>query len=203
MSDRSRAMSHFVIDDRYRQDVLRYRWRPNGVGYACTRVNGHIVTLHRYVWGLAHDRDVPAMLDHINGDKLDCRIQNLRPATGSLNCRSRVRSNGGRLPEGVQPKPGPLPYFAHICLWRCTLYLGSFADVWSASAAYEKARRIMLAIEAERAKNWIGQPVPPPTSSDAKKSWNKGWRKILGSDGELSAIRDGVDFANSFVLEAA
>ena len=195
-------MSVFLIDDRYRKDVLRYRWATNGVGYACSRVNGRTVTLHRYVWGLAHDGDVPAMLDHVNGDKLDCRVANLRPATGSLNCRSRVRSNGGRLPEGVQPKPGPLPYFSHICLWTCTLYLGSFADVESASAAYEKARRIMLAIEAERAKNWIGQPVPPPPRSDAKKSWNQGWRKLLANHDELSAIRDGVEFANSFVREA-
>jgi hypothetical protein len=195
-------MSDFIIDQRYHEEVLRYRWRMNGVGYACSRVGGRMVTLHRYVWGLSHDGDVPAMLDHINGDKLDCRIENLRPATGSLNCRSRVRSNGGRLPEGVQPKPGPLPYFSHICLWRCTLYIGSFEDVESASAAYEKARRIMLAVEAQRAKNWIGQPVPPPPRSHAKKAWNRGWREIFGSHDEPSAICHGVEFANSFVQEA-
>jgi hypothetical protein len=195
-------MSVFVIDERYQEEVLRYCWSLNGEGYVCSKVGGRRVTLHRYVWSFAHNGDVPAMLDHINGDKLDCRIENLRPATGSLNCRSRLRSSGGRLPEGVQPKPGPLPYFAHICLWRCTLYLGSFADIEAASAAYEKARRIMLAVEAERAKNCIGQPMPPPPRSAAKKSWNQGWRGIFASHDEPRAISRGVRFANSFVQEA-
>lgn len=192
-------MSAFIVDDRFREDVLRYRWRPNGVGYACSRVGGRMFTLHRYVWGLAHDGKVPSMLDHINGDKLDCRIQNLRPATGSLNCRSRVRSSGGRMPEGVQPKPGPLPYFSHICLWRATLYLGSFSDVQSASAAYENARQIVLAIEARRAVSSAGQPLPPQSRTEQKKFWNRRWRAILKSEDFDAAVSDGVALADSFV----
>lgn len=195
-------MSDFIVDKQFLHDVLRHRWRRNGVGYLCGRVNGRLVTLHRYVWGLAHDGKVPAMLDHINGDKADCRIGNLRPATGSLNCRSRVRSNGGRLPEGVQPKPGSLPFVSHICLWRATLYLGSFGDVQAASAAYEKARQIILAIEARRATNWRGQPVPPPARSAEKRAWNDGWRLILTSSQFEAAVEDGVAFADSFVRDA-
>jgi hypothetical protein len=195
-------VSDFSIDNIFRHQVLMHSWRLNGAGYVCGRVSGRMITLHRYVWGLAYRGQVPDMLDHINGDKRDCRIDNLRPATGSLNCRSRVRSSGGRLPEGVQPKPGRLPYFAHICLWRSTLYLGSFADVQSASTAYETARRIILAVEAERAKNCIGQPVPPTAKTELKKKWNQGWREIFQGGDEPSAIALGVAFANSFVHEA-
>jgi hypothetical protein len=192
-------MSELIVDDQFLADVLKHRWTHNGVGYLSTKVNGRTVTLHRYVWGLAHGGQVPAMLDHINGNKNDCRIVNLRPATGSLNCRSRVRSNGGRLPEGVQPKPGRLPFFTHICLWRATLYLGSFSDLEAASAAYEKARRIILAIEAQRAVKWIGQPIAPPARTALKKAWNDGWRAILLSDDFDAAVQDGVAFADSFV----
>ncbi len=192
-------MSDFLVDDRLSREVLRHCWHRNSVGYFCSMVGGRTVSLHRYVWGLANAGSVPAMLDHINGDKSDCRLSNLRPATGSLNCRSRLRSNGGRLPEGVQPKPGRLPFFAHICLWRATLYLGSFPDALSASDAYEKARRIVLAIEARRAIKWRGQPVPPAAKTEAKKTWNGTWRSLLKSDDFDSAVADGVVFAESFV----
>jgi hypothetical protein len=197
-------MSEMLVDDLFAGEVSRLRWHRNGAGYMCGFVNGRQVLLHRYVWALANDGNVPRMLDHINGNKLDNRIANLRPATGSLNCRSRLRSNGGRLPEGVQPKPGKNPFFAHICLWRATLYLGSFADAETASASYEKARRIMLACEAKRAEAGDEmQPVPPAARSSLKRRWNKGWRAILTSDDFQKAVDLACKFAREFVPGSA
>ena len=193
-------MSDMMVDGVFAEEVSRFRWYCNGAGYLCGRVNGRQVTLHRYVWALANDGAAPRMLDHINGNKLDNRIANLRPATGSLNCRSRLRSNGGRLPEGVQPKLGKHPFFSHICLWRATLYLGSFADVETASASYEKARRIILACEAKRAAAGDEmQPVPPAARSSLKREWNKGWRAILASDDFEKAVGLACAFAAEFV----
>lgn len=192
-------MSELLVDESFAEDVSRFRWHKNGAGYFCGRVNGKQVTLHRFVWSLANGGHVPRMLDHINGDKADNRIANLRPATGSLNCRSRLRSNGGRLPEGVQPKPGSKPFFSHICLWRATLYLGSFVDAERASESYEKARRIMLACEARRAQaGEFAQPVPPLARSELKRRWNKGWRSILSSDDFENAVDRAQKFAREF-----
>jgi hypothetical protein len=192
-------VSELLVDDRLAAEVLRFRWHINGVGYLCSRVNGRQVTLHRFVWSLANGGHVPRMLDHINGNKVDNRLANLRPATGSLNCRSRLRSNGGRLPEGVQPKSGTKPFFAHICLWRATLYLGSFTDVQRASASYEKARQIILACEARRAQaGECVQPVPPAARSELKRRWNKGWRSILSADDFEAAVDRAQQFAREF-----
>jgi len=196
-------MSDLLVDDDLLPAVSAVRWRPNGVGYLYGVVDGKRVSMHRYVWSLSHEGSVPRMIDHINGNKLDNRLCNLRPATGSLNCRSRLRSNGGRLPEGVQPKPGPKPFFAHISLWRATLYLGSFYDVESASESYEKARRIILACEARRAeKGEPTQPVPPPAKSSLKRQWNKGWRAIFAGDEFWQAVEMACKFAGQFVPES-
>jgi len=42
---------------------------------------------HRVVWFLNYG-SVPDVLDHIDGDKLNNRVENLRPATNSLNSRN-------------------------------------------------------------------------------------------------------------------
>tara|TARA_R110002074_G_scaffold200551_1_gene368455 strand:- start:142 stop:696 length:555 start_codon:yes stop_codon:yes gene_type:complete len=44
---------------------------------------------HRVVWFLNYG-SVPKMLDHIDGDKLNNRVENLRPATTGLNSRNRL-----------------------------------------------------------------------------------------------------------------
>ena len=197
-------MSELLVDDRFASTVARFRWRKSKDGYLCSCVNGRKLTLHRYVWSLANGGKVPRMLDHINGNKSDNRLANLRPATGSLNCRSRVRSNGGRLPEGVQPKPGSKPFFSHICLWRATLYLGSFVDIETASSAYEKARRIILACEARRAlEGDCMQPLPPAAGSALKSKWNRGWRAILNSDDFESAVERAIKFASEFTEQCS
>ena len=196
-------MSGLLVDDDLLAAISVVRWRPNGGGYLCGVVDGKLVAMHRYVWSLSHEGSVPRMIDHLNGNKLDNRICNLRPATGSLNCRSRPRSNGGRLPEGVQPKPGPKQFFAHICLWRATLYLGSFYDLESASESYEKARRIILACEARRAEaGEPSQPEPPPAKSSLKRQWNKGWRAIFAGDDFGHAVDLACKFAGQFVPES-
>jgi hypothetical protein len=197
-------MSELMVDEQFLNEVTRFGWRKNGIGYLCGQADGKNVYLHRYVWGLAHEGLVPRMLDHINGNKLDNRIANLRPATGSLNCRSRVRSGGGRLPEGVQPKPGPKPYFAHICLWRATLYLGSFRTVEQASSAYETARRIILACEARRALSGEPlQPVPPPARSQLKRFWNVQWRCIFACGDFDAAVDSAIQLASDFTKPRA
>lgn len=55
-----------------------------GPGYWGTCAGGEAYTMHRVVWELTHGT-TPEQVDHINGDKLDNRPDNLRAATNTEN----------------------------------------------------------------------------------------------------------------------
>ena len=65
----------------------------NGQGYLLldARVDGnrHVIKLHQLVWVLVYGR-FPSMIDHINGNEKDNRIENLREVTRSENDMNRV-----------------------------------------------------------------------------------------------------------------
>lgn len=104
-------------------------------GYLLLRVCGGSHYVHRLVWLWFRGEMPVAQLDHINRDKLDNRIENLRPATGSLNCANRQM--GGNLPAGVRFRKGG--WEAAIGVGRKRLYLGRFKHQDDAATAYREA----------------------------------------------------------------
>ena len=52
----------------------------------------HNYRAHRIVWFLNYG-EVPSMLDHINGNRVDNRIENLRPTTNALNLKNQKPSD--------------------------------------------------------------------------------------------------------------
>lgn len=63
--------------------------RKNNRGYIDVRVFGKRHLLHRVVWYL-HYGCWPDRIDHINGNKEDNRIENLRECTQQQNCFNRA-----------------------------------------------------------------------------------------------------------------
>lgn len=57
-------------------------------GYRCVCISYRKYMAHRLIW-IMHGNDPVEMLDHINGDQLDNRIENLRAATNSQNQRNQ------------------------------------------------------------------------------------------------------------------
>jgi hypothetical protein len=96
------------------------------------------------------------MLDHINEDKQDNRLCNLRPANGSLNMhnRSRFRKKSD-LPMGVTYEKTDSrgsfhknPYRARIRAYGAMKPLGRYATAEEAAAAYREAKEVILEFEA-------------------------------------------------------
>ena len=76
-------------------------------GYYLTGVNGVLLLNHRIVWFLETGEQPPEFLDHVNGDKQDNRIENLRPATKRENAYNRgARSDNTSGLKGVHLSEG-------------------------------------------------------------------------------------------------
>ncbi len=107
-------------------------------GYLQVKVSGSSYLIHRIVWEM-HNGDIPAgfFIDHIDRDRANNRIENLRLATPSQNRHYGVskKSKHG-LPRGV--KPCGNSFQARIEHKGKRLYLGSYKTPEEASEAYRK-----------------------------------------------------------------
>jgi hypothetical protein len=114
----------------------------DNVGYRRIKFFRTRYQAHRLVWMFHHGSLPAGMLDHINQDRADNRIENLREVTASQNCKNRkkeTRTASGR--RGVS-------YFARDRLWVANVninkkqtYLGSFKTREEAIAAREAAEK--------------------------------------------------------------
>ena len=109
-------------------------------GYLVAQVNKKQYLLHRLVWLYFHGKFPEKNVDHINGDKQDNRIENLRLADYSQNGGNRKASKNNLTGlKGVHvQKTG---FVAMIMKDGKNRYLGMFKSAVEAKAAYDKAAK--------------------------------------------------------------
>jgi hypothetical protein len=108
---------------------------PNGRIYVQADGKKHLV--HRVIW-FFHHNEVPEFLDHIDGNPLNNRIENLRPATKAQNAMNRkVRADSLTGVKGIMKKGKK--FGASIYLNNKPVYLGTFETAELAKAAYAQA----------------------------------------------------------------
>lgn len=117
---------------------------PKGDGYRVIMVSRRRYAAHRLAWLYVHGEMPPGNLDHINGDRDDNRIVNLRLATPSQNAMNRkMRSDNATGYRGVYREVQSGKYRAAIGVNRKILQLGRFDTPEEAFAAYcAKAREL-------------------------------------------------------------
>lgn len=101
------------------------------------------VLAHRVAWMLHFREQPPEQIDHINRQRSDNRIANLRPATPAENARHRGPIRNAKY-KGVAFDPSSRtkkPWRAYIHLRKRRIYIGRYETAELALEAYKVAAR--------------------------------------------------------------
>lgn len=112
-------------------------------GYVKICLLGKHRSAHRLAWMYVHKHYPTSSIDHVNGNKSDNRICNLRMATGRQNSENRVgptkHNSTGFL--GVTWSKEKLKFVAKIVVCGKSKHLGTFDSPKIAHEAYLVAKR--------------------------------------------------------------
>lgn len=109
-------------------------------GYKRVRIEGKQYLVHRLIF-LMHYGYMPGIVDHINRNKLDNRIENLRAASRNENARNRkLHTNNTSGVKGVSWRKDVSKWVANISYENKQYHLGYFEDLELAELVVSEAR---------------------------------------------------------------
>lgn len=115
---------------------------PSVNGYVDIRVDGTLLKAHRLAWFYVHREWPPNDIDHINRDRTDNRLCNLRLATRSQNNMNRRQLDANRSGyRGVSFCKNTNKWVVRIRRDGRYDYLGLYATPEEASKVYDAAAR--------------------------------------------------------------
>lgn len=127
-----------LVDDADFAWLNRWKWYCNEAGYAARnldQVTPHtILLMHRVIL----DAQPGELVDHINGDTLDNRRENLRLVDGYQNQHNR-RATQGRPYKGVSWYKRKSKWQARIQAYGRSYHLGYYKDPLEAALVYDAA----------------------------------------------------------------
>lgn len=140
-----RDVSYFSSQTQYKTWNKRFAHKEaftadGGIGYRQGAVLGVMLKAHRVCWALYYGEWPKKHIDHVNHNRGDNRISNLRSVTISENCRNRSLPKNncsghiGISREGRKWK-------ARLKMNRVDYYLGSFDTIEDAICARKKAEK--------------------------------------------------------------
>ncbi len=111
----------------------------NSCGYLLFRVNTKKYRAHRMAWLYVYGANPKNEIDHINGDKLDNRIENLRDITSMENSRNRTTSINKFGVVGLSWCKKTKKFYSRITIKRKTECLGYYFSMFDAICARKSA----------------------------------------------------------------
>jgi hypothetical protein len=109
-------------------------------GYCQVGFNGRMIKYHVIIWILSTGKDIPEGMDidHINGNEIDNRIENLRLVTRRQNQQNRKTHRAGRL-VGASYRKGHNDWKSQIEIDKTCITIGYYKTEQEAHEAYKIA----------------------------------------------------------------
>jgi hypothetical protein len=130
-----------LYSEQHHKIISPFSWSFNGRGYAVAYnpATQRPISMHRLILGLSYGDKM--ICDHVNGNRLDNRIENLRLCTMKGNCRNRKSHPGSTSKFKGVTKLKWGRFQAVICADYKHHYLGVFATEEEAARAYDIAAK--------------------------------------------------------------
>ncbi len=109
-------------------------------GYVCIKIDKKIYKSHRLIY-LYHHGNLPTFIDHIDGNKSNNKIENLRSATNSENVKNaKLRKDNSSGIKGVNWHKVTKKWAVQISVNGQKKHIGIFDDLELASLVAQEAR---------------------------------------------------------------
>ena len=122
-----------LIDSNKVQEISAYKWHISK-NYACAHIKGDKISLHRFLLS-------GKIIDHINRDKLDNRVSNLREVSRAQNTinREKIRKKTSSSYKGVSFHSRDRVWTAYITVNKKRISLGIYKSEIDAARTYDRA----------------------------------------------------------------
>lgn len=127
-----------VDDDKY-YDLMKTSWYINAYGYAVSSRNGVKIPMHRYLMGIVDSTHTETIVDHVNHNRIDNRLENLRLTTHAGNAHNRLLDKTTTTSKFIgvtKTKAGT--WTSSVSKDNVTHSLGTFKTEEGAAAAYNQ-----------------------------------------------------------------
>jgi hypothetical protein len=111
----------------------------NATNCITVTVDGRRYVAHRIIWKLVHGVEPKHLIDHVDGDPFNNKLNNLREATYTENNRNCVPYGRSKAKGVYQCRKGSTRWSARIRTPSGRTTLGTFDTIEEASAAYAAA----------------------------------------------------------------
>ena len=157
--------SLFIVDAQRIPDIEQLTWHKNTDGYISnyTRKRKGVLLLHRWLLGIT---EPTVIVDHLNRDRMDCRLENLRLVSFHQNSSNhKLFSTNQTGYAGVYYSNRSLRYEAKIGYMGKRIYLGaSVNNPLYLAQLYNIAAQYLYG-------NYVGvlNDVPSPSFNDVQR----------------------------------